>query len=362
MTSILYLVLLGCTAVMLPPFLIVTKKLSQKESALLGLVPALISACLSYAALVVGAVVGGAKAAIVSLLLTQPTPLLTFLLYCKLRAKRHKKLLEAFKALKKSERPAIHTTAKMRRLLKGFEIRSPLPVEAQHEIVILLSNKTDPETIKKFYNCRESDLTAIKRAFDLHVERNTPAPKGEDYEILPEQREFLLRLMLTATPSGLGLGEGLLWDNDSIARLIGKANGKRPSHESILRFLDASGILLKNEHYAFADSPEARLWEKTQYEKIRLAALEKEVALVWLYALPLPAIACTALVAVTPDSPILYGIYKENSGLSDFLNKLGSHRIFAVVTFNKAPFKKFNGPPANITLFTYGERPDIPTK
>lgn len=338
----------------------VTKKLALKKSALVGILPALVAAIISYGVTVGGIFAFGFANALVLLAMTQPTPLFALAVYATLRSRRHQKLLTQYKAQKKTERPAIITTVKMRRALKGFSVKSPLPIEAQHEIVILLKNKTDPETIKKFYNCRESDLRLIERAFDLYVEKNSPAPVGEDYEVLPEQREFLLRLMLTATPSGLGIGEGLLWDETSIAALIRKASGKTPSRDSIFRFLDACGILLKEEHYAFGETPEGKLWEQTQYQKIRLSALERSAALIWIYALRVNASPYTALIAVSPDAPMLYGIYKENSGLVDFLNKLGSGRIYAVLTFPKSDFKKFTAPPPNITLFTHGERSDIP--
>ncbi len=339
---------------------LLSKKLAFKKSAIVGILPALVSALISYAVTLCGIFTYGIPQALILFALTQPTPLTAFSVYAILRTRRHRELLALYKEQKKAERPAIVTTVKMRRALKGFSVRSPLPIESQHEIVILLKNKTDPQTIKKFYNCRESDLRAIERAFDAYAQKTSPAPIGENYEVLPEQREFLLRLMLTATPSGLGLSEGLLWDEKSIAMLIGKASGKIPSYDSIYRFLNACGILLNEEHYAFSETPEAKLWERTQYEKIRLSALETNAALVWIYALRVKAFPYTALIAVSPDNPMLYGIYKENSGLGDFLNKLGSNRMYAVLTFKTTDFKKFTAPPPNITLFTHGERSDIP--
>lgn len=352
--------LLGYSALSLAAAFFITRPLAAQKSAIVGILPALVGAVLSYAATLVGIIAYGFGKGLVFLLVTQPAPLCAFVTYAVLRARRHRKLTSAYKAQKNAERPAIITTVKMRRALKGFSVKSHIPVESQHEIVILLKNKTDPETIKKFYNCRESDLRAIERAFDLYVEKNSPAPSGEDYEVLPEQREFLLRLMLTATPSGLGIGEGLLWNEASMTALIRKASGKTPSRDSIHRFLDGAGILLNGEHYAFSETPEGQLWEKTQYQKIRLSALEKGASLVWIYALRAKALPYTALIAVNPDTPTLYGIYKENSGLGDFLNKLGSGKLYAVLTFPRSHFKKFTTPPPNITLFTHGERSDIP--
>ena len=249
---------------------------------------------------------------------------------------------------------------KMRRALKGFSVKSSLDEETQHEIVILLKNGTDPKTITKFYNCRESDLRMIERAFDAHLAANTPTVGGEDYTVLPSQREFLLRLMLTATPSSLSCGEGLLWQEKSIASLVQKASGKTPSRDSIHRFLDDCGILLKEEHFAFSETPEAKIWERTQYEKIRMSALERDASIVWIYALHAKDLPYTVLCATNPEAPTLYGVYKENSGLGDFLNKLGSGRIYAILCFRTGDFKKFTTPPQNITLFPYGERRDIP--
>lgn len=338
----------------------VTKKLAAKKNAVVGILPAAISALLVYALTLFGAIAYGVSDGLLLFVITEPVPLVLLGFYLVLRKRRHRALTAQYKAQKKTERPAIVTTVKMRRALKGFSTKSHLPIEAQHEIVILLKNKTDPQTIKKFYNCRDVDLRAIENAFDAHVAKNAPLPVGEDYEVLPEQREFLLRLMLTATPSGLSLGDGLLWDETSIATLIAKASGKRPSRDSIYRFLDACGILLNEAHYAFTETNEAKLWERIQYDKIRLSALEQNAAIVWLYALRAKTLPCTALIAASADAPMLYGIYKENSGLSDFLNKLGSKRIYAVLTFKTSDFKKFTAPPPNITLFPYGEARDIP--
>lgn len=360
MPSRLLIPTVGYALLSLAASLVLTAKLSRRDRAIFGILPALACSLISYAATIVSAILFDVKAALLVLLLTELAPLASFFLFARIRTKRYRALFAAYKAQKKETRPAIVTTIKMRRALKGFSIKSHLTEEAQHEIVILLKNGTDPKTILQFYNCRESDLRQLERAFDNHMAENAPTVGGEAYTVTSDQREFLLRLMLTSTPSGLSCGEGLLWCEKSIAALIRKASGITPSHNSVLRFLDDCGFLLGDGHFAFSETPEAKLWEKGQYEKIRMAALERSATIVWLYALSAKGLPYTALIATSPESRTLYGIYKENSGLGDFLNKLGSGRIYAVTTFKTADFKKFTAPPSNITLFPYGERRDIP--
>ena len=360
MPSRLLLPILGYTALSLATALILTARLAKKENALFGILPALTASLLSYAATIAVSVVTTLPPGLLTFALTQPTPIASLSLYAYLRVKRYRTLLKAYKAQKKESRPAIVTTMKMRRALKGFSVKSHLNETAQHEIVILLKNGTDPKVIMQFYNCRESDLRQIERAFDNHMAQNATHVGGDDYTVEADQREFLLRLMLSATPSSFSCDEGLLWSEKSIAALIRKASGVTPSRNSVIRFLDDCGILLTDDHYAFSETPEGKLWERTQYEKIRMSALERAAGIVWIYALHAKNLPYTVLIATSPESHTLYGVYKENSGLGDFLNKLGSGKIYAVLTFKTTDFKKFTSPPSNIALFPYGERSDIP--
>ena len=353
---------IGYAVLSLVAAIFVTRRLSKGKNALIGMLPALVLSLVAYAALIIGAILYGFADGLILFCLAECAPIVSTAIYARLRVKRYQKLAEAYKEQRKAERPAIVTTMKMRRALQGFSVASALSEEAQHEIVILLQNGTDPKVITSFYNCRESELVKISRAFEAHMAKNAPVPKakGVDYTASAHQREFLLRLMMTSTPSGLACGEGLLWQEDSVATLIHKSSGILPSRDSVFRFFDECGILLREEHFAFSETPEAKLWEKTQYEKIRMAALENSIGIYWIYALPVKGYPYTALIATNPEKPTVFGIYKEHQGLGDFLNKLSSSRIFAILCFKQESFKKFTNPPPNITLFPYGERRDIP--
>lgn len=362
MPSWLYGAACGYVLVALVPGVWLTRRLSKGKNALLGVLPAFVASLVAYATLLTASLLFGFVKGLWLFLIAEALPLVLTFFYAALRAKRYRALSEQYKENRRTARPAIVTSMKMRRALKGFSIASPLPVEAQHEIVILLKNHTDPKVITSFYHCRESDLVKIERAFDEHLEKTAPKPvkKGEPYTVEAHQREFLMRLMMTSTPSGLSCKDSLLWDEDSVAALIHKSSGKYPTRDSVLRFLDECGILLTEAHYALYDTPEGKLWEKTQYEKIRMSALEREATVVWVYALHAKGMPYTVLSAVTPDTPPMFGVYKENSGLSDFLSKLPSGKTYAVLCLKLSDFKKFTSPPPNITIFPYGERRDIP--
>lgn len=362
MPSWLYGAACGYVLAALVPGILLTSRLSKGKNALVGVLPAIAASLVAYAVLITVALLYGIVKGLLLFAIAEVLPLLLIVLYATRRAKRYRTLAEQYKEQKRTSRPAIVTSVKMRRALKGFSIASPLSVEAQHEIVILLKNHTDPKVITSFYHCRESDLVKIERAFDEHLQKTAPKPtkKGEPYTVEAHQREFLMRLMMTSTPSGLSCKDSLLWDEDSVAALIYKSSGKYPSRDSVLRFLDECGILLTEEHFSVFDTPEGKLWEKTQYEKIRMSALEREATIVWVYALHAKGMSYTVLSAVTPDAPPTFGVYKENSGLSDFLSKLPSGKTYAVLCLKLSDFKKFTSPPPNITVFPYGERRDIP--
>ena len=360
----LYGVFGGSLLISLPIAILVTKLLAQKKSSLWGLLPALIGSLVAYTAAILTGICYGVFQGLVTLLLLEITPLTACALYALWRLRRYRRLKEAYDAARSASRPAVIASLKLRRQLKGFETRSPLSREAQHEVVILLKNGNDPKALAAFYNCREGDLVAIGEAFEAYVKALEPSDeKAEEVTVSEELRDLILRLMPTATPQSLACGNGLLWSEDSTAALIRKTTGKRPTHNAVRRFFKESGILIEKETYAFTETPEAKLWEKTQYEKIRMSALEHSATLFWLYALHAKGLPYTVITAVNPEYPTVFGVYKENSGLSDFLAKLTqltNQRIYAVHCFKTSQFKKFTAPPESVTLFPYGERIDVP--
>ncbi len=363
---LLWLFSLIASVVLLSPLAwLLTSRLSKKRSPLFGILPALALTLAAYIAAILSYVTVGLLEGLITFACLSLASFVIFCRFAYLRHRRYETLADALRQKKRSLRPEILTTVKMSRQLKGFAAKVPIPVDAQHEIVILLKNGTDPKTITSFYNCRESDLVTIERAFDAHTAADrVEREKGIDYTVTPDQREFLLRLMLTATPSSLSCGDGLLWQEKSVGALIKKASGQMPSRDSILRFLSEAGMLLEDDAYLFSETPEGVLWEKTQFEKIRMAALEHSAEIFWVFSLHAADLPYTVLVATGSGYPTLFGVYKENSGLGDFLNKLGqlSDTVYAVTTFRLSDFKKFTAPPANVTLFPYGERSDIPDR
>ncbi|MBQ7364250.1 MAG: hypothetical protein IJW46_01485 [Clostridia bacterium] len=361
----LWLILTLCAYLVLitPTAMLVTRLLSKKRSALIGLLVPLCLTALSYAASLVIFLKLSPSAGLIAFGLFYLAALASFLVFSVLRIKRYRTLREAYEKQKRARRPAAYASLKLKRQLKGFSCPSPLSVADQHEVVILLENRNDPKALAPFYNCRESDLVAIGEAFRRYSAERVPVGRGEAYTVLPEQREFLIRLMTTATPASLLGGNGLLWNDQSVATLIHKASGHFPSENSVLTFLSESGILLCEEDYAFTETPEAKLWERTQFEKIRMSALERSATIFWVYTRHIQGLPYTVLCATNPEYPTAFGIYKENSGLSDFLSKLtqlSSQPLYVILCFKTAQFKKFTSPPQNVTLFPYGERTDIP--
>ena len=191
---------IGYAVLSLVAAIFVTRRLSKGKNALIGMLPALVFSMIAYTAFAVGAILYRFADGLILFCLAECAPIVSTAIYARLRVKRYQKLAEAYKEQRKAERPAIVTTMKMRRALQGFSVASSLSEEAQHEIVILLKNGTDPKVITSFYNCRESELVKISRAFEAHMAKNAPVPKakGVDYTASAHQREFLLRLMMLA--------------------------------------------------------------------------------------------------------------------------------------------------------------------
>jgi len=351
-------------AATLPLSLWAVRKLSRLRSGVYGLLVPFVTALLSYAVALISGIFYGFLSGLWLFLITYPVPLAGMAVFARARYRRYQMLKGAYDAQTRAAKPPVVASLKLRRQLEAFSCSSPLTPEAQREVVILLKNGNSAKEISRFYNTREEELLKIKRAFDSYArEEEKNDRRGEPYTVSPEQREFLLRLMMNATPQSLSCSDLLLWQISSVRRLIQKAAGVYPTEDAVKHFLLEIGALPTEEDYAFSKTREGEIWEKTQYEKIRMSALEKNAAIFWLYALHTKDLPHTVLVAVDPEYPISFGVYKENSGLSDFLSKLSSltnRPIYAVLCFKSSLFKKFTAPPANVTLFPYGERTDIP--
>ena len=364
MPTPLWIIILAASVLLIPLSVILNLRFSQGEKRFRGLIYPTTLALVVYPFFVWLTINYGANSFL--LLLAMNLPLAAACLaYVAVRLKRYSLLFDEYKRQRKETRPAVPTSTRLNATLDGFSCATTLTDDALREVVILIKSGTSLEKISATYDCPVSELKHIEKSFErFRKEKENSKIGGTDYEVSHDQGEFFLQLMANGTPKSLGCGEYLLWNAESVAELVRNATTIRPSRRSVAEFLSSIGLVPRESDMAITKTPEAIQWTQTEYQKIRLSALENNAALIWVFA---PAHASTRkyliLCAVKSDGSASFGVYKTAGGFVDFLNKLTQQThsaVYAVICTDVMNNKKQTALPPGVTLFELGKNASIP--
>lgn len=367
MPTTLYFVTLAASAAASPLIGMANRALSRGKSPYRGLLLPSLLALLTYTAFVLLWLTYSLPTALLFLFTLNLPLFVSLVVYLIVRAKRHNDLAQEYARRQKAQKPPVAASWKLRAALIGFSCASPLPVESQHEAILLLKAGTAPDKVADIYDCPLSELRRVEKAFDRYRAEQDREKTGVDYTVSSEQAAFFLQLMTNSTPKSLGCGEGLLWSTKSVRRLIFKASKADPSEKSVAAFLSSFSLLPTEEALAVTKTPAAHHWYDTEYRKIRLSALESGAVICWIYTFS-PAHSALprrsrVLYATGADFPPAFGLYRGSGGFADFLNKLAQEhpgRLYAVICSDYKDYKHLDSIHPDVTLFTLGEKAEIP--
>lgn len=366
MPQTLLLPLIGAALLLTPAMLFCQGKLGRRDSALPGLLALTAMAAVSYAAFGLAVHRYGWGWGLTALALLHLPVLAGGIFYLVLRYARYRQRALAVARNRRKQRPPLVASPAFRRQLEHFSCLSPLTPEQQREVLILLHSHGNKQKIADLYNTSLEEVERIQSSFDSCRLPQTPAKtpaKGVDYTVGSEQAAFFRQLMITSTPKSLNCGDSLLWSEEALRKLIRLSAGVTPNRASVQAFMNAEGLTqTRQEYQAAVSSPEVRRWIETEYQKIRLSALEQNCRIFWLYVKQSSARRRgLVILAVSEERTLSFGLYKSG-GFTDFLNKLAQEHAGGLYVV--APPEAVEGTGGNlspeITLFALGEPARFP--